>query len=156
MARIDQLAFYNAYAVWRENMGEQGVNLQDERYGFRCQITQAMREFARRAMRAGVSKNFRQREIDRKRALVKKFTFCNSENLFFFFLENTNTLSESEDIPISIMSGQFDVRLENHMTVGFRLTGKLRKISFDSFLRCRSSQSNSLFKILTVIVGQGM
>ena len=51
-------------------MGEQGLNLQDERYGFRCQITQAMREFARRAMRAGVSKNFRQREIDRKRALV--------------------------------------------------------------------------------------
>ena len=46
MSRIDRLAFYNAYAVWRENMGEQGVNLQDERYGFRCQITQAMREFA--------------------------------------------------------------------------------------------------------------
>ena len=56
-------------------MGEQGVNLQDERYGFRCQITQAMREIARRAMRAGVSKNFRQREIDRKRALVKSSHF---------------------------------------------------------------------------------
>ena len=70
MARIDRLAFYNAYAVWRENMGEKGVNLQDVGYGFRSQITEAMREFARRAMRAGVSKNFRQREIDRKRALV--------------------------------------------------------------------------------------
>ena len=69
MARIDRLAFYNAYAVWRENMGEKGVNLQDVRYGFRSQITEAMREFARRAMRAGVSK--------RKRALVKilHFTF---------------------------------------------------------------------------------
>ena len=51
-------------------MGERGVNLQDVRYGFRSQIAEAMREFARRAMRAGVSKNFRQREIDRKRALV--------------------------------------------------------------------------------------
>ena len=70
MARIDRLAFYNAYAVWRENMGEKGENLQDFRYGFRAQITDSMLEFARRAMRAGVSKNFRQREIDRKRALV--------------------------------------------------------------------------------------
>ena len=85
MARIDRLAFYNAYAVWRENMGEQGVNLQDERYGFRCQITQAMREFARRAMRAGVSKNFRQREIDRKRALVKNLHFMFPGKLFFAF-----------------------------------------------------------------------
>ena len=56
MSRIDRLAFYNAYAVWRENIGERGVILRDIRYGFSCQITQAMREFARRAMREGVSK----------------------------------------------------------------------------------------------------
>jgi len=39
-------------------MGERGVNLRDIRYGFSFQITQTMREFARRAMRAGVSKTF--------------------------------------------------------------------------------------------------
>ena len=51
-------------------MGEREVSLQDVRYGFRSQVTEAMREFARRAMRVGVSKNLQQREIDRKRALV--------------------------------------------------------------------------------------
>ena len=55
MSRIDRIAFYIAYAVWREDMGERGVNLRDIRYGFSCQVTQAMREFARRAMKAGVS-----------------------------------------------------------------------------------------------------
>ena len=55
MSQIDRLAFYNAYDVWKENMGEREVNLRDIRYGFSCQVTQAMREFARRAMRAGVS-----------------------------------------------------------------------------------------------------
>ena len=59
-------------------MREIGPNLHDVRYGFRNQIERAMREFARRAMRAGVSKNFRQREIDRKRALV---TFSCEDNL---------------------------------------------------------------------------
>ena len=58
MSRIDRLVFYNAYVVWKENMGKRGVNLRDIRYGFSCQMTQAMREFARRAMRAGVSKTF--------------------------------------------------------------------------------------------------
>ena len=70
MARIDRLGFYNAYAIYRENMGKKQVNLQDQRYGFRAQMVLAMREYARRAMVAGVSKNSRTKEVDRKRSVV--------------------------------------------------------------------------------------
>ena len=68
MARVDRLGFYNAYAVFCENLGKSGVNLQDQRYGFRAQIITAMREFSRRAMRVGVAKNIRVREMEKKNA----------------------------------------------------------------------------------------
>ena len=71
MARIDQLPFYNSYAVWRENMGKRNVNLQDARYGFRSQTIGAMREFARRAMRVQITKNVRVRKLDKKRNVVR-------------------------------------------------------------------------------------
>ena len=51
-------------------MGKTEVNLQDQRYGFRAQMVLAMREYARRAMVAGVSKNWRTKEVDRKRSVV--------------------------------------------------------------------------------------
>ena len=70
MARIDRLGFYNAYAVYRWNMGKQQVSLQDPRYGFRAQMVLAMCEYARRDMVAGVSKNWRTKEVDRKRSVV--------------------------------------------------------------------------------------
>ena len=70
MARVDRLGFYNSYAVYRENTGKKQVNPQDPRYGFRAQMVLAMREYARRAMVAGVSKNGRTKEIDRKRSVV--------------------------------------------------------------------------------------
>ena len=70
MARIDRLAFYNAYAVWREVMGAVGSNIQDVQYGFRNQIMNATREFARRAMCENLVKKLRTKDIDKKRALV--------------------------------------------------------------------------------------
>ena len=70
MARIGRLGFYNAYAVYRENMGKQQVNLQDARFGFRAEMVFAMRDYARKAMVAGVSKNWRTKEVDRKRSVV--------------------------------------------------------------------------------------
>ena len=69
MARIDRLGFYNAYAIYRENMGKKQVNLQDQRYGFRAQMVLAMREYARRAMVVR-RKNWRTKEVDRKRSVV--------------------------------------------------------------------------------------
>jgi len=86
MSQIDRLAFYNAYDVWKENMGEREVNLRDIRYGFSCQITQAMREFARRAMSRSL-KNFRQWQID---SLVENSHFMFPGKLFLLF-RNTNT-----------------------------------------------------------------
>ena len=50
LARIDRLVFYNAYAIWREAHGNQGINLQDSRYGFRAASLVCVREFAWRAM----------------------------------------------------------------------------------------------------------
>ena len=46
LARIDRLVFYNAYAIWREVHGNQGINLQDSRYGFRAASLECVREFA--------------------------------------------------------------------------------------------------------------
>ena len=48
------------------------VNLQDQRYGFRAQMVLAMREYARRAMVADISKNSRTKEVDRKRSVVTR------------------------------------------------------------------------------------
>ena len=70
MAGIDRLAFYNAYAVWREVMGAAGSNLQDVQYGFQSQIMNATREFARHGMCENLVKKLRTKEIDKKRALV--------------------------------------------------------------------------------------
>ena len=70
LARLDRLWFYNSYAIWRENMGKEGVNLQDPRYGFRHFAVQCAREFARRAMVAGIVKNHRTHAIDKMRSVV--------------------------------------------------------------------------------------
>ncbi len=70
LASIDRLVFYNAYAIWRENMGAEGVNLQDSRYGFRSAIMAVTRSFAGRAMGKGIAKNPRICDISRKRSIV--------------------------------------------------------------------------------------
>ena len=54
LARLDRLRFYNSFALWRENMVKEGVNLRDPRYGFRHFAVQCAREFARSAMVAGI------------------------------------------------------------------------------------------------------
>ena len=46
------------------------MNLQDQQYGFRAQIMTAMREFCLRAMRVGVAKNVRVREMKKNRSIV--------------------------------------------------------------------------------------
>ena len=70
LARIDRLVFYNAYAIWREVHGNQGINLQDSRYGFRAASLVCVREFAWRAMCECIPKNPRDHELHRKRATV--------------------------------------------------------------------------------------
>ena len=71
LARLDRLWFYNSYTIWREIMGKKGVNLQDPRYGFRhFAVQQCAREFARRAMVAGIVKNHRTHAIDKMRSVV--------------------------------------------------------------------------------------
>ena len=81
LASIDRLVFYNAFAIWRENMGKQGVNLQDSRYGFRAAILSVTRIFARRAMSQGIAKNPRIHDIHRKRSIVTFYFFVlNSKN----------------------------------------------------------------------------
>ena len=70
LARLDRLWFYNSYAIWRENMGKEGVNLQDPRYGFRHFVVGCAREFARRAMVAGIVKNYRTHAIHKMRSVV--------------------------------------------------------------------------------------
>ena len=70
LARLDRLWFYNSYAIWRENMGKEGVNLQDPRYGFRHFVVGCAREFARRAMVAGIVKNHRTHAIHKMRSVV--------------------------------------------------------------------------------------
>ena len=58
---IENEIFYNAYAIWRENQGKAGANLQDSRFQFRSAVTllECTREFARRAMAAGITKRNR-------------------------------------------------------------------------------------------------
>ena len=52
-------------------MGKKGVNLQDPRYGFRhFAVQQCAREFARRAMVAGIVKNHRTHAIDNMGSVV--------------------------------------------------------------------------------------
>ena len=70
LARLDRLVFYNAYAIWRENQGKAGVNLQDSRYQFRSALLECTREFARRAMAAGITKRNRSKQLDRMRNIV--------------------------------------------------------------------------------------
>ena len=70
MARLDRLVFYNAYAIWREAMGEQGVNLKDIRYGFNAVTLECTREFARRAMCEDLPDRPRNHELVRKRCMV--------------------------------------------------------------------------------------
>ncbi len=70
LARIDRLVFYNAYAIWREVLGNRGANLQDSRYGFRAASLACVREFAWRAMCEAIPKKPRNNELARKRATV--------------------------------------------------------------------------------------
>ena len=70
LARFDRLVFYNAYAIWRENQGKAGANLQDSRFQFRSAVLECTREFARRAMAAGITKRTRAKQIDRMRSVV--------------------------------------------------------------------------------------
>ena len=70
VARLDRLVFYNAYAIWREKMGEDGVNLQDPRYSFKAATLECTREFVRRAMCEEISKKPRNAELARKRSTV--------------------------------------------------------------------------------------
>ena len=66
-------------------MGKKGVNLQDTRYSFRTQILGAIREYARRAMRAQVAKSVHQHDIDRMRNTVN-LLFSPSNIMFILFL----------------------------------------------------------------------
>ena len=50
--------------------GKEGVNLRDPRYGFRHFAVQCAREFARRAMVAGIVKNHRTHAIDKMRSVA--------------------------------------------------------------------------------------
>ena len=70
LARFDRLVFYNAYAVWRENQGKAGANLQDSRFQFRSAVLECTREFARRAMAAGIAKRSRAKQMERMRSVV--------------------------------------------------------------------------------------
>ena len=54
MARVDRLGFYNAYTIYRGNIGKKQVNLQDQRYGFRTQMVLAMRTYTRKVMVADI------------------------------------------------------------------------------------------------------
>ena len=49
LATFDRLVFYNAYAVWRENQGKAGANLQNSRFEFRSAVLESTREFSQRA-----------------------------------------------------------------------------------------------------------
>jgi len=62
--------FDNSYAIWRENMGKERVNLQDPQYRFHHFALQCAREFAHRAMVAGIVKNHRTHAIDKMRSVV--------------------------------------------------------------------------------------
>ena len=73
MASFDRLVYYNAYACWREARGKEGVNLQDSRYGFRHQMIEPVRIFARRAMVHELPKRVRSKDIDRIRSVVNHF-----------------------------------------------------------------------------------
>ena len=81
LARLDRLVFYNAYAIWRENQGKAGANLQDSRYQFRSALLECTREFARRAMAAGITKRNRIKQLDRMRNIVPHQTIVYCENL---------------------------------------------------------------------------
>ena len=70
LARFNRLVFYNAYAIWRENQGKAGANLQDSRFQFRSALLECTREFARRAMAAEITKRSRAKQIDRMRSVV--------------------------------------------------------------------------------------
>ena len=70
VARLDRLVFYNSYAIWREKMGEQGVNLQDSRYSFKAATMECTREFLRRVMCEENSKKPRNAELAHKRSTV--------------------------------------------------------------------------------------
>ena len=80
LARLDRLVFYNSYAIWREVMGEKGVNLKDSRYGFNAMKLEVMREFARRAMCEELPKSPRNAELFRKRAEVNMILCINIFN----------------------------------------------------------------------------
>ena len=73
LARFDRLVFYNAYDIWRENQGKAGANLQDSRFQFRSAVLECTREFARRAMAAGITKRNRAKQIDRIRNVVTSY-----------------------------------------------------------------------------------
>ena len=75
MATVDRLVFYNAYACWREARGKEGCNLQDSRYGFRNQMLEIARIFARRAMEHELPKKVRMKDIDRMRSVVRIFEY---------------------------------------------------------------------------------
>ena len=80
LARFDRLVFYNAYAIWRENQGKAGANLQDSRFQFRSALLECTREFARRAMAAGITKRNRAKQIDRMHSVVTSHALSNHEN----------------------------------------------------------------------------
>ena len=73
LARFDRLVFYNAYAIWGENLGKAGANLQDSRFQFQSAVLECTREFARRAMAAGITKRNRAKQIDRIRNVVTSY-----------------------------------------------------------------------------------
>ena len=72
---------WQSLIVWRENQGKAGVNLQDSRYQFRSALLECTREFARRAMAAGITKRNRSKQLDRMRNIVPHQTIVYCENL---------------------------------------------------------------------------
>ena len=80
LARLDRLVFYNAYAIWWENQGKDGPNIQDSRYQCRSALLECTREFARRAMAAGITKRNRSKQLDRMRNIIPHQIFLESSS----------------------------------------------------------------------------
>ena len=94
LARLDRSVFYNAYAIWRENQGKAGANLQDSRYQFRSALLECTREFARRAMAAGITKRNRSKQSDRMRNIIPHQIFLEPSSKPIHVCENLQKKQE--------------------------------------------------------------
>ena len=73
LARLDRLVFYNAYAIWRENQGKAGANLQDSRYqNFEAHSLNIRANLLAElwVMVAWIAKRNRSKQLDRMRNIL--------------------------------------------------------------------------------------